>query len=138
PGPFAISSFTQNSNTVRAIDMTLEVLRKLHAEGITPQQLKSAKAYIKGQFPPQIETTDHLASLLTQLDFFGLDEREINELFSRIDAVTLQDCKRVIDRYFPQDNFVFTIIGKASEIGDSLKKYAPKIEKKEITQVGYK
>jgi zinc protease len=138
PGPFSISSFTQNSNTVRAIDMTLDVLKKLHVSGLSNEQLKSAQAYIKGQFPPQIETTDHLASLLTQLDFFGLDEREINEFFNRIDAVTLADCKRVIDQYFPSEDLVFTVIGKASEIGDSLKKYAPTVEKKEITQVGYR
>jgi len=137
-GPFAISSFTQNSNTVRALDMTLEVLKRLHTVGLSEEQLKSAKAYIKGQFPPQIETTDHLATLMTQLDFFGLDEREINELFSRIDAVTLQDCKRVIDQYFPKDDLVFALVGKASELGGSLKKYAPQIEKRDISQVGYK
>jgi len=138
PGPFAISSFTQNSNTVRAIDMALEVLKKLHTDGLTEEQLKSAQAYIKGQFPPQIETTDHLASLLTQLDFYGLDEREIDDFFSRIDAVTVADCKRVIDGYFPKDNLVFTIIGKASEIGEGVMKYAPTVEKRAITQIGYK
>jgi len=138
PGPFAISSFTQNSSTVQAIDMTLAVLKRLHEKGLTAEQLKSAKSYLKGQFPPQIETSDHLAALLTQLDFFGLDGREVNEFFGRVDAVTLGDCKRVTQKYFPKDDLAFVVIGKAAEVKQGLIKYAPKIESREISQVGYK
>ena len=87
---------------------------------------------------PSGVASDHLAGLLTQLDFFGLDAREIDELFSRIDAVTLQDCQRVIQQYFPSEDLIFVVIGKAAEIKQSLSKYAPKIETREISQVGYK
>src|SRR5438876_6540638 len=138
PGPFAISSFTQNSKTVEAIDLTLSVLQRFHEKGLTEEQLKSAKAYIKGQFPPQIETSDHLAALLTQLDFFGLDAREINNLFAQIDAITLEECRRIIQTYFPADNLVFVLIGKAAEIKGNLGKYASKIETREISQIGFK
>lgn len=138
PGPFAISSFTQNSKTVEALDLTLSVLQRFHEKGLTEEQLKSAKAYIKGQFPPQIETTDHLAALLTQLDFFGLDAREINDLFPQIDAVTLEDSRRIIRNYFPADDLVFVLVGKAAEIKSNLGKYASKIETREISQIGFK
>src|SRR5205814_251841 len=131
PGPFVISSFTQNSSTIPAIDMTLAVLQRLHQKGLTADQLKSARTYIRGQFPPQIETSDQLAALLTQFDFFGLDEREINDYFHRLDAVTLQDCQRVIQQYFPSEDLVFVVIGKAAEIKQGLSKYAPKIETRE-------
>src|SRR5207237_10022976 len=114
PGPFAISTFTRNATTIQAIDLTLDVLRRLHAQGITDQQLRSAKAYLKGQFPPRIETTDQLAALLTELDFFGLDRREINEYFDRLDVLTMQDAQRIIKQYFPQDDLAFVLIGKAA------------------------
>lgn len=138
PGPFYISTFTQNSNTVQAIDMTLAVLERLHQKGLTAEQLKSAKTYLKGQFPPAIETSDQLASVLTQFDFFGLNDREINDYFRRLDAITLQECQRVIQQYFPSENLVFVIVGKAAETKQALSKYAPKIETREISQVGYK
>ncbi|HMC28664.1 MAG TPA: pitrilysin family protein [Verrucomicrobiae bacterium] len=138
PGPFAISSFTQNSKTAEAIDLTLSVLKRFHENGLTDEQLKSAKAYIKGQFPPQIETSDHLAALLTQLDFFGLDAREINDLFAQIDAVTVEDSRRIIQTYFPAEDLVFVLVGKAAEIKGNLGKYASKIETREISQIGFK
>ena len=63
PGTFGIYSFTRNETTVQAIDLALQLLQKLHKEGLTPEQLASAKSYIKGQFPPSIETSSQLAPL---------------------------------------------------------------------------
>jgi zinc protease len=137
PGPFAIFSFTQNSSTTQALDMTLEVLQRLHKKGLAAEQLKSGREYLKGQFPPQIETPDQLAPLLTQFDFYGLDEREIDDYFRRLDAVTLKDCERVIKQYFPLEDLVFVVVGKAAEVKQALTKYAPEIETREITQIGY-
>jgi zinc protease len=99
--------------------------------------LKSAKAYIKGQFPPQVETTDQLASQIAQLEFYGLDEREINDFYAKIDAMTIDDARRVIKQYFPLDNLVFVLIGKASEIESVAKKYAPRMDTKSINQPGF-
>lgn len=136
-GPFVISTFTRNATTEKAIDMTLDILKRLHEQGISEADLKSAKAYIKGQFPPQIETTDQLAAQIAQLEFYGLGEGEINNLNARIDAMTIDDARRVIKQYFPLDNLVFVLIGKASEIESVAKKYAPKMDTKSINQPGF-
>jgi zinc protease len=136
-GPFAISTYTRNETTEKAIDLTLEILNKLHAQGISEKDLQSAKNYIKGQFPPTIETSDQLANLIATLEFYGLDERDINDYYKQIDAMTLADAQRVIKQYFPLDNLVFVLIGKASEIERVAKKYAPKLETKSISQPGF-
>jgi zinc protease len=136
-GPFFISTFTSNENTEKAVDLTLEILKRLHEKGISEADLKSAKAYIKGQFPPQIETNDQLAGLIAQLEFFGLDERDINDYYAKIDAMTLADAQRVIKQYFPLENLVFVLIGKSNEIESIAKKYAPKIDTRSISQPGF-
>ncbi len=137
PGAFIISSFTPNESTGRALDLTLEVLNNLHLKGITEAQLESAKSYVKGQYPLDIETADDLARLLAELEFYGLGQDEVSELYARIDATSRDDLQRVIDRHFPLDNLVFTIIGKASEVGDRLSKFATKIDRKAISQPGF-
>lgn len=137
-GRFAISTYTQNATTVQAMDMALDLLNKLHEQGLSAAQLQSAKAYIKGQFPPQIETTDRLAELLTEMDFYGLDEREINQYFARIDALTLADTRRIIKQYFPREHLVFVLIGRADEIRAAVKKYAPQMQERPITQAGFR
>lgn len=134
PGPFSIFSYTRNETTEKAIDMTLDVLKRLHEKGVTEEELKSAKTYLKGQFPPTIETSDQLADLLTQLEFYGLDASDIDTYYARIDSMTMADAQRVIKQYFPLNDLVFVLIGRASEIEAVAKKYAPQIDKKTISQ----
>ncbi|PYS35987.1 MAG: hypothetical protein DMG14_25790, partial [Acidobacteria bacterium] len=136
-GPFLITTYTKNSSTEQAMDMALGVLSALHQSGITETELASTKEYMKGQFPPSIETTDQLASVIARLEFYGLDESDINSYFGKIDAVTIADTRRIVKQYFPLDNLVFVLIGKASEIQPLVKKYAPVIDTKVITQPGF-
>ncbi|HMG36224.1 MAG TPA: pitrilysin family protein [Blastocatellia bacterium] len=137
PGPFVISTYTRNEKTEEAINRTLDILKRLHEKGITDEELKSAKAYLKGQFPPTIETSDQLAGLLTQLEFFGLDAGEVNSYYAKVDSMTLDDARRIIKQYFPADNLVFVLIGKASEIEPVAKKYAPVFDRLSISQPGF-
>src|ERR1700730_5470493 len=88
PGPFGIFSFTKNETTTPAIDLALQVLQRLHKDGVSTEQLKSAKSYIKGQFPPNMETSRQLAQIIATHEFYGLGDDEINQLEARGDAVT--------------------------------------------------
>lgn len=137
PGPFAMFSYTRNETTAQAMDLMLETLRKLHSEGLTAEQLASAKNYIKGQYPPTIETSRQLARLIASHEFYGLTDDEVNGLEARMNAVTLQTAKQIIDKHFPMDNLVFTVVGKADAIGPAMKKYAEKQDQKEITEEGF-
>jgi len=136
-GPFAIATYTRNETTEKAVDMTLDILKRLHEKGITQEELQSAKNYIKGQFPPRIETTNQLASRIAELEFYGLDASEVDNFYAQIDAMTLDDARRIIREYFPMENLVFVMIGKASEIASVAKKYAPKMDTKSISEPGF-
>jgi zinc protease len=99
--------------------------------------LKSAKNYIKGQYPTRIETTDQLAQQLMLNEFYGLGDAEINDYYAKIDAMTLADAQRVIKQYYPLENLVFVLVGDAAKIRDTAKKYAPKMDTKAITEAGF-
>jgi zinc protease len=137
PGPFGISSFTKNETTTPAIDLALQVLEKLHKDGVTDEQLKSAKSYIKGQFPPNIETSRQLAQIIATHEFYGLGDDDINQLEVRVDAVTPEIAKQVIQKHFPTENLAFVLIGKASAIGKAVEKYAEKRDARAISEPGF-
>jgi len=137
PGAFAIYSYTKNESTAQAIDLALQVLDKLHKNGVTADELASAKAYIKGQFPPSIETSGQLARRIVSNEFYGLNDDEINQLEARIDAVTLPVAKQAIEKHFPADNLVFMLIGKAAEIRPAVKKYATQQDTRKISEPGF-
>lgn len=127
-GSFVISTFTAGRTTEAAIDKALDVLKKLHAEGINETALLSAKNYIKGQFPPRFETSGQLASLLTQMYWYNFDESFINNFQKDVDGLTLGKAASIIQTYFPQDKLQFVLIGKSADIKKIAAKYGPVAE----------
>ncbi|GHB84748.1 M16 family metallopeptidase [Persicitalea jodogahamensis] len=135
-GTFYISTFTKNSTTVPAIDMALQVLDSLHRTGLNDEILASAKAYVKGDFPPNYESAGALAGLLTDMFTYGFDENYINTFQTKVDGLTVAKAKDIIAKYFPKDKLQFVLVGKADEIRDSVKKYGT-ITEKEIKDEGF-
>jgi predicted Zn-dependent peptidase len=99
--------------------------------------LASAKSYIKGQFPPSIETSRQLAQIIAINEFYGLDDSEINDLEKRLDAVTPAIAQQVIQKHFPSENLVFTLIGKSSAISTAVQKFAEKRDARVISEPGF-
>jgi predicted Zn-dependent peptidase len=135
-GTFYAYSFTGTENTIEAIDLTIKVFDKLHNEGIDKETLSSAKNYIKGQFPPEYETSGDLANLLTTMFFYGLDDSYINNFEENVDAMTVDSANEIIKKYFPKENLQYVLIGKADEIRDKVKKYG-KIYERSIEEDGF-
>ena len=137
PGPFYMSTYTRNATTEPAIDKTLEVLDRLHAHPFSDATLTSAKNYIRGTFPPTLETSPALARRLATNEVEGISREKFNAELAQEQATTLADANRVIDRDFPlRDNYVMVIVGKASEIGAIAAKYGA-VTRKNITDPGY-
>jgi zinc protease len=135
-GTFFASTFTGSENTEKAIDLALQVMNRLHTTGITDKVLSSAKSYIKGQFPPDYETSGALANLLTSMFYYGFGDSYINNFEKKVDEMTVAKANEIAKKYFPNDNLQFVIIGKSSEIKDIVKKYG-EITEKEITMDGF-
>ncbi len=128
-GTFTISSFTKMDSTKAAVDLALKTYQRLWDKGIDQATLDSAKAYVKGQFPPRFETNTALAGLLGDKYLYGFNQEFINSFQSKVDQLTVAESKRLINSYFPKDKLQFVLIGKAEAIEDIAKSYG------EVTQV---
>lgn len=135
-GTFLISTFTATKNTEQAIDLALDVLNRLHTIGISEEVLNSAKSYLKGQFPPNYETSGSLANFLLTMHYYDVDESYIDNFEKKVDELSVSKANEIVKKYFPKENLQFVIIGKASEIRDIVKKYG-KVSEKEITADGF-
>ena len=137
PGPFVMSTYTRNATTEPAIDKTLEVLDRLHTHPFAEGDITSAKNYIRGGFPPTLETGPELSRRLAVNEVEGISRAQFNAELAAEQAASLADANRVIDKDFPlRDNYVMVIVGKASEIGSMASKYGA-VATKKITDPGY-
>jgi predicted Zn-dependent peptidase len=122
-GTFSVSTFTATKTTQPTIEKALEVVEKLHDKGIDDETLTSAKNYVKGQFPPDYETSGQLAGLLNQMFWYGFDQSYINNFQANVDGLTSAKAKEIITKYFPKDNLQFLFIGKADDIKSIVEKF---------------
>lgn len=135
-GLFRISTFTRTATTFEAIDLALKTYNRLWEQGIDEETLASAKAYVKGQFPPRYETSDQLAGLLAQMQFYGYDDSFINDFEAEVDGLTVAETKRLIDTYFPHENLQMVVVGKGDQIRDQLTNYG-EVSEVDIQQDGF-
>ena len=136
-GSFAISTFTKTDTTIEAIDLALKTYARLWEKGIDNETLTSAKAYVKGQFPPQFETSTELTALLVNMYGYQFDENYINTFEQQVDSLTVEKTKQLIEQYFPKENLQFVVIGQADAIRDKLAKYGDIVEVN-ISDIGFK
>lgn len=108
------STSTQGENTA-------EMLQLIHAEwntmkdGITEEELQSAKSYLVGALPLSLTSTDQIAK--TALSIY-LDDLPRNYLAMRnniIEQATLEDIQNVAENLLNPDQFVTVIVGRAPE-----------------------
>lgn len=137
PGRITIGSFTRTETTGKALDLALTLLKRLRENGVTADQLASAKQYLKGTYPTsRLETPDQLVNMLAEIELFDLNRGEVDDLFSRIDAVTLERTREIIGKYYASDNLTLLLLGNASKFRDELSKYSKEIVQVPISRPG--
>ena len=131
PGEFSIRSFTQTENTAKALDLTLETLEKLKHGDLAAEMLESARSYVLGQFPLQLETAAHWASALADLEFFGLPKEYIEGYGPALTKVDLAETAAVTADAFPRpSDLVIVLVGDAAKIRETAAKYGTVTEMK--------
>jgi zinc protease len=120
PGPFEVSTFTRNAETANTVKLILAELGKMRDNGPTQEELTAAKNNLIGGYGLHLETGEDLASNLIGAELDGLDKEFVAQYPARLDAVTLDDVKRVAKNRL--DVRALVAVGKAAEAGPLLKK----------------
>ncbi len=115
-GTFAISSFTALPKTAAALELAHKTYQRLWTKGIDAATLESAKAYVKGQFPPRYETSEQLANLLGDMYASNVGREQIDNFTRDVDSLTPQRAKQLVDAHFPRLKLQTLLIGKADAI----------------------
>ncbi|HYD16247.1 MAG TPA: pitrilysin family protein [Hyphomicrobium sp.] len=116
--PFRHTSILTGGVATRAdaIQQSLDVIRKelkhVADEGPTPDEWENAKKYLIGSYALRFDTNSKIASQLLGLleDDFGPDY--IDNRNKMIEALTIDDAKRVAKRLLDTNGLIVTIVGQ--------------------------
>jgi zinc protease len=93
-------------------------IARLGREGPTQKELEDAKAYLTGAFPLNFDSNMKIASVLMGFQQDGLGADYVTKRNDLINAVTLDDLKRVAATYMKPENFTFVLVGQPKLAGN--------------------
>ena len=83
----------------------------MREEGPSAEELEAAKTYLTGSFPLGLDSTQHIAGVLVQMqqDKLGIDY--LDRRAALIGGVTLDDARAVAQKLFDPSALSFAIVG---------------------------
>ena len=112
------STATRADATGQTIDIVEQEIRKLAEEGPTEEEFVKAKTYLKGSFALGLDTSNRIASQLVQMQLDDLGIDYIERRPALIDAVTLDDVKRVAKRLL-DPGLLVTVVGRPEGVSST-------------------
>ncbi|MCC6564763.1 MAG: insulinase family protein [Chloroflexi bacterium] len=115
PGAWSISAGVNPANVERAVDLSLQEVRKMAAEHVTDTELDDNKSYFIGRMPLQLETNEGLAGAILSMETFELGLDYLVEYPAQINAVTADGVREAIQTYWTPDAVVVAVAGAADQ-----------------------
>ena len=112
-GDFIGKTDTRTEATVEALRLMVGEVGRLRRERVSRRELENAQAYLAGNFPLSIETPNAIASQVLEALVYGLDLDDLPNYPNRINAVTVEDIRRVARTYLRPDRLAIVLVGEA-------------------------
>ena len=101
-----------NATIAEAISVTRDVWADTAANGITAEELESAKTYLTGEYPLRFDGNSEIANIMVGMQMIDLSPDYVTNRNSFIDAVTLDDVNRVARTLLQPENLHFVVVGQ--------------------------
>ena len=102
---------TQNARVGESLDLIRQEWRRMAEAGPTAEELDAAKRYLTGSFPLRFNSSDNIAGMLVGMQTEDLGIDYLDKRNSYIEAVTLDDAKRVAKRLYDADALTVVVVG---------------------------
>jgi zinc protease len=115
---FLGTTATRDDRTGETLDLIQSEIHRLAENGPTADELAKAKSYLNSAFTLNLDTSSKVAGLLVQLQLDDLGVDYISRRTAMIDAVSLDDAKRVAKRLL-DGGLLVTVVGKPEGVASS-------------------
>lgn len=101
-----------NDRVAEAIEVVRQEWAKLAAEGVTEDELERAKTYLTGGYPLRFDGNGRIANILVGMQLDSLPIDYVVTRNAKVEAVTLEDVRRVAARVLRPDELHFVVVGQ--------------------------
>jgi zinc protease len=103
---------TSNDKTAEAIEVVKAEWGRIGQEGVSPEELEATKTYLTGSYPLRFDGNGPIARILVGMQMDGMPIDYVTTRNAKVEAVTMEDIKRVATRLFTPDALHFVVVGQ--------------------------
>ena len=101
-----------NDRIAEAIEVIRDEWSRMAETGVTEEELEIAKTYLTGAYPLRFDGNGPIANILVGMQMDDLPVDYVNTRNAKIEAITLDDIKRVAARVLKPEALHFVVVGQ--------------------------
>ncbi|MCR9110449.1 pitrilysin family protein [Marivita sp. XM-24bin2] len=101
-----------NDRIAEAIEVIRDEWTKMAENGVTEEELATAKTYLTGAYPLRFDGNGPIANILVGMQMDDLPVDYVNTRNDKINEITLEDIKRVAARVLKPEALHFVVVGQ--------------------------
>ena len=101
-----------NDKVAEAIKVVQAEWGRIVSEGVTEAELQATKTYLTGSYPLRFDGNGPIASILVGMQMDGLPIDYVTTRNAKVEAVTMEDIRRVAARLFTPGALQFVVVGR--------------------------
>lgn len=111
--PMLLGQFSSSNDLVaEAIDVIRAEWTDIAENGVSEAELEAAKLYLTGAYPLRFDGNSNIAGILAGMQADDMPIDYINTRNARVEAVTIEDIRRVAARLLRPDDLHFVVVGQ--------------------------
>ena len=114
-GLYVVYAGTSKENFKQVVDLTINEFNKVKKHGITKEEMERSKDHLKGSLVLGLEATSSRMGYLAKSLFYYDRVITIDEIFEKVDRLTLDDIMVAANKYIKDDTLTLTVIGDLTE-----------------------
>lgn len=101
-----------NDRIAEAVEVIRAEWARIAENGVTERELEEAKTYLTGAYPLRFDGNAKIARIMVGMQIAGLPTDYIATRNDKVNAVTLEDARRVAREFYDPDELHFVVVGQ--------------------------
>ena len=111
---------TRNDRAQQSLDIIVEEIRRIAAEGPTADELAKAKSFLIGSYALRFDTSGKIAGQLLSLQLENLDIDYLDQRKALIEGVTDADIRRAAKRFLADARLLVLMVGRPAGVASGV------------------
>ena len=121
---WALGFTPETADTTPALELAMKILEELAQQGLTPQELRFAKDYLKGMHLASLETAERELAMRMRAQQLGMASDAIDNYAAHVEAVDFKTIQRVLREHIKPEHMTAVVVGQARLLEGKLRESA--------------